>query len=723
MRIGDQLRIDTHLRVGFGASGVAADYPRDVTNEVTIEGRTLLIPSASHPGIVITSLGGAPGALGDEGPGDVFDPAPDAQAADGPHRLENDAQAAALARAVANARASGGPLDPGRTILNQIPPGFIRDRSMIGQIGQSYFRLPGNSAPPLSQIKVLTEQGDVTLLIDADTRISAPPDPVAGLETLTYDPPTRVAILTDRSPLAEDGTLSENQATARKIVVIPQVASRQHRRVVVAEETKGERIKFVDEAAGVADLAAKTVSKFEKGETVIILVQKGNSGVKRSRVKAVFKADVVAKRLERWADKETGRSGNAFRRGRIDALLEKHLDAQAKKLEKISAKAPKGMKGVVGQTVRRMVKDRNAAKTRLRIRGVGQANLECVRRLLGRVPATQKELTQDQQRRVDTECTVAKISAPPTVEITSPAKAETIFAGGNLSIGVEGTAGDSPLVSLEIIVNGVSQGVVNNPVGLVISEFQIPVDIDELNIEVTAMDSLGQTATDSFKMRVAQDPPPTVGGARLGNGWDLTGNGWNVASSDWNLTGNGWSLLEGEQYSISVQAEDNGKVESVDISIVGKSYPATLKDGKWVAEISIPAGPSDSGKIASNIIPHVFAGTAVIGGRPAPDGTVVTAWIPVAAGSSTSSIAITAVDNLSQIGSGTQEIKIRMQTVQVGRGVVNSGVYSLLIHQREGGSFAGRTVTFKLGELTAGQTGMWEAGAGHELNLHPSQDK
>jgi hypothetical protein len=70
-----------------------------------------------------------------------------------------------------------------------------------------------------------------------------------------------------------------------------------------------------------------------------------------------------------------------------------------------------------------------------------------------------------------------------------------------------------------------------------------------------------------------------VGGARHGSGWNLTGNGWNLTGNGWNLTGSGWNLLEGEKYSISVQAEDNGKVESLDVSIGGKSYPATLKDG------------------------------------------------------------------------------------------------------------------------------------------------
>lgn len=176
-------------------------------------------------------------------------------------------------------------------------------------------------------------------------------------------------------------------------------------------------------------------------------------------------------------------------------------------------------------------------------------------------------------------------------------------------------------------------------------------------------------------------------------------------------------MLEGEKYSISVQAEDNGDVESGNISIGVKSYRATLKDGKWIAEISIPEGPAVSDKISSTIIPHVFAGTAVINGMPAPDGTPVTAWIPAAAGTSTSTIKITAVDNLSKVGLGTQEIKVGSQMVQVGEGTVTGGVYSLLVHQREGGSFAGKTVRFKLGDLDAGQTGVWEAGAGHELNL------
>jgi hypothetical protein len=486
---------------------------------------------------------------------------------------------------------------------------------------------------------------------------------------------------------------------------------------VIAEETKGERIKFVDEAAGAADLAAKTDGKFEKGETVIILVQRGNSGVKRSRIKAVFKADVVAKRLERWANKEAGRSGDAFKRARIDALLERHLDAQAKKLERISAKAPKGMKAVVGQTVRRMVKDRNAAKKRLRTRGAGQANRECVLSLLGRMPATQRELTPDQRRRVTAECTAAKVSAAPEVKITLQNKGAAIFAGSNLSIGVEGTAGGSPIVSLEIIINGVSQEIVNNPVGLVISEFQVPVDITLLEVRVKATDGEGKFVWESVDLPVTEDPPPTVGGARLGNGWNLTGNGWNLTGNGWNLTGSGWNLLEGEKYSISVEAEDNGKVESVSISIGGKSYPAILKDGKWVAEFSTPKGTVVSREISSAIIPHVFAGTAFIRGMPAPDGTVVTAWIPAASGSSASTIEITVVDNLSKTGTSTQEIKLRSQMVQVGRGVVTGGIYSLLVHQRDGGSFAGRAITFKLGELTVGQTGVWEAGAGDELNL------
>ena len=77
-------------------------------------------------------------------------------------------------------------------------------------------------------------------------------------------------------------------------------------------------------------------------------------------------------------------------------------------------------------------------------------------------------------------------------------------------------------------------------------------------------------------------------------------------------------------------------------------------------------------------MPHLSAVTANVDGAPAPDGTVVSAWI---------------------------------DGEQVGSGTVDGGVAVLLIEQGDS-SFAGKTINFKIGDLDAAETDTWEEG-GH----------
>jgi hypothetical protein len=53
----------------------------------------------------------------------------------------------------------------------------------------------------------------------------------------------------------------------------------------------------------------------------------------------------------------------------------------------------------------------------------------------------------------------------------------------------------------------------------------------------------------------------------------------------------------------------------------------------------------------------------------------------------------------------------------VGQGTVSGGAYALTVPQYGGQSFAGRTLTFKLGGLDASETGVWKQGGGDELTL------
>ena len=100
---------------------------------------------------------------------------------------------------------------------------------------------------------------------------------------------------------------------------------------------------------------------------------------------------------------------------------------------------------------------------------------------------------------------------------------------------------------------------------------------------------------------------------------------------------------------------------------------------------STPA-PQPLGERQTTVAPHVFAGTASIGGQPAPDGMAVTAW----------------VDGFSE---------------PVGEGVVSLGSYNLKVFQFGTTSFSGRTITFKVGESAAAETGTWQSFGADVVNL------
>jgi len=84
------------------------------------------------------------------------------------------------------------------------------------------------------------------------------------------------------------------------------------------------------------------------------------------------------------------------------------------------------------------------------------------------------------------------------------------------------------------------------------------------------------------------------------------------------------------------------------------------------------------------VIPHAFLGLATVNGRPAADGTVVTAWV---------------------------------DGQQVTAKSVTDGYYPPLIVEPRSGSFAGKTVTFAIGGTPAEETVLWKSGEVTELNL------
>ena len=91
----------------------------------------------------------------------------------------------------------------------------------------------------------------------------------------------------------------------------------------------------------------------------------------------------------------------------------------------------------------------------------------------------------------------------------------------------------------------------------------------------------------------------------------------------------------------------------------------------------------------TNIGPNLFAGTAKIDGVPAAEGTTITGW----------------AEGFLQ---------------PVGQGVVKDGAYFFSVFQYGKASFAGRIITFQIGDLTANETAAWESLGVTELNLTAS---
>ena len=119
---------------------------------------------------------------------------------------------------------------------------------------------------------------------------------------------------------------------------------------------------------------------------------------------------------------------------------------------------------------------------------------------------------------------------------------------------------------------------------------------------------------------------------------------------------------------------------------------ATLTTPRTLAAPLLPTSLPAATAIAQAVTPPTPTATVqptptvtLDGGcQPAPDGTTVTAWI---------------------------------DGDQVASAQVVSGSYTLFVEQPVGGSFSGKTVTFKIGDIDANESAIWAQGGGDELNL------
>ena len=119
----------------------------------------------------------------------------------------------------------------------------------------------------------------------------------------------------------------------------------------------------------------------------------------------------------------------------------------------------------------------------------------------------------------------------------------------------------------------------------------------------TATDGVGNTAGDTVVVDVRRRSIPVV---RI------------VAPSP------GAKVIEGETLLITVETYDDTEIALMLFSVGGQVTNQTSPP--FIHQYLVPS----SGTIAtkpSNALPHVFVGTATLNGSPAPDGTVVAAYV------------------------------------------------------------------------------------------------
>ena len=175
----------------------------------------------------------------------------------------------------------------------------------------------------------------------------------------------------------------------------------------------------------------------------------------------------------------------------------------------------------------------------------------------------------------------------------------------------------------------------------------------------------------------------------------------------------GMAVEEGNTIRVELQIEYDGQIVSAETNwpVNGDSAKGKLENGVWVVETEVPVLPDPSAALASNILPHVFVGEVTIDGKPAPDGTVASAWV-VGAPSTTIVLEVTVVDDQGNKTVESVKLELLAKQIKIAATTVEDGSYSLLVGAIQGQSFTGRTVHFRVNGVAVEASVSWMQGGG-----------
>jgi hypothetical protein len=337
------------------------------------------------------------------------------------------------------------------------------------------------------------------LAVSSNTVINVPPDKDVGMAGLPSQLGFRIAGLATEAITDGNGIPHAEVRTALKIVVIPSKATRSHKRTI-ASDKDGDNLTTLDEDGKKRALASLGAG-IEKGEAVIILVQKPGRDATEEKVRGLFRAKSVTDRLERFTKAETA---DPIKQSVIAGLRDKLSDAQEKRLQKTAENTEAGLREFVLSRVKAMQEDRQAE---VKQRGVGADVSECARTIVGTRATSIKDLTADQRQRVTDECLKPKPDVTPTpvvitspvVRITSPTSGTVVGAKDVVTVTAE-AKDDVGVTSVTFNVAGVDQAPQTETPYTI--DVTVLLGVTTLAIKATAVDADGNNGSDSIVLRV-----------------------------------------------------------------------------------------------------------------------------------------------------------------------------------------------------------------------------
>jgi len=360
------------------------------------------------------------------------------------------------------------------------------------------------SVSPANRLMAVASKGKLFQLIVTDaTIIDSPPDTNVGLEGLPAELGFKIAGVVDAPITDESGFVLPEVRIASRITLVPEQTTRSHRRTIAADKEEGHLI-AVDSDGGKTNLVGNG-DDVQKGEELIVLVQKPGRNATAEKVFGLIKAKTVSDRLELMAKAE---SDDLVKFSILADLRDKRETAQEARLNQTADNVEAGFSQFVLSKVETLQEDR-VAREEIRINDgiIGTGVFECVVGILGRQVTSIGDLNANEKKKLTEACLQPpKPPEPipdlaPVITITSPADGDSVSAKSVVTI--TATAQDDlGIESVTFNVGGTDLAPVTEAPYQV--DVTIPAKIRSLEIKATAKDTGGNEVSRSITLKVTK---------------------------------------------------------------------------------------------------------------------------------------------------------------------------------------------------------------------------